>query len=278
MRNLFSVLISVYEKDSGEYLSLALESIIFQTLPPNEIVIVKDGPLNSDLDFILTDFVEKYSSEINIKVISILENIGLGGALKIGVTNCSNNYIVRMDSDDISMKFRFEKLINFISCNPQYAIVGSGAEEFKNIPGDLNRFRILPEAGKALLKFSKYRNPINHPSIVFNKIKILEVGNYNADILYFEDFSLVIRLLKNDALIYNLKEPLIYFRVGDDNQSIKRRHGFKYLWQELKFVKLCLSIGHLNYFQSIFYIMIKGPIRLLPTKLLARIYNQYLRS
>lgn len=276
--NKFSVLISVYQQDNTFYFSQALDSIISQTLSPNEIVIVKDGPLNRDLDIVLSGFIEKYSIVINIKVVAINENIGLGGALNIGILNCSNDYIVRMDSDDICKIDRFEKLVNFIHLNPEYTIVGSSIEEFCNTPGDINKFRVLPKEGIELYKYSKFRNPINHPSIVFRKKEILNIGSYRADLRFFEDFAFAINVLNSKGLIYNISESLLHFRVGENFKSVKRRHGLRYLIYEFNFLKYSYKIGHINKFETLLYFFLKLPLRILPFPVLKFVYSRFLRQ
>ena len=108
----FSVLMSVYKNEKAEYLNTALKSIVNQSLMPNEIIIVKDGILTDELDKCLDDFYEAY--ENIVKVIPFAENRGLGLALRDGVLACSNEYIARMDTDDIAFSNRFEEQFEFL--------------------------------------------------------------------------------------------------------------------------------------------------------------------
>lgn len=272
----FSVLMSVYFKENPRYFRQSLDSIFKQTLLPNEIVLIKDGPLPIELEAVITEYINNYP-EI-FKIIPLIENKGLGNALAIGVVQCSYEIIARMDTDDICVSNRFEKQIKFLNSNPDIALVGSNVEEFNSIPGDLKRYRKMPEQGVALKKYSRFRNPVNHPSVMFRKNKVLEAGNYNGDILLFEDFSLFIRMLSKGGNFYNIQECLLYFRSGVGIEVIKRRSGLFYIKNEWKFSKLALKIGSLNIFEWFFYITTKLPLRLLPPKVILYIYNQFLRQ
>ena len=108
----FSVLMPVYFKENPEYFNIALESVVSQTLMPDEIVIVKDGALTPELDAVIENFTSKYPELFNI--VALERNVGLGEALRIGVLNCNNEVIARMDSDDICHKERFKKQLKFL--------------------------------------------------------------------------------------------------------------------------------------------------------------------
>lgn len=272
----FSVLISVYYKEKPAFLKQSLDSLLNQTKKTNQIVLVKDGILTAELDEVINFYNNNYPDLFEI--ISLPENKGLGKALSIGILKCSNEIIARMDSDDICTPDRFQKQFDFLKFNPEFDIVGSHMEEFNNIPGDLNRYRKMPEKGIELKKYSKFRNPLNHPTIMFRKTKVLDAGNYNGDVFFFEDYSLFIRMLKNGSKFYNIQESLLYFRIGSGIEVIKRRSGWFYLKNEWQFACFSLKIKNLNFVEWLLYISIKLPLRLLPPRILSLIYNKILRD
>ena len=127
----FSVLISCYFRDNPQELAVALKSIWDdQTLKPQEIVIVKDGPLTADLDAV----IEEFAKNAPAKIVPLPQNGGLGKALQIGVENCSYEYIARMDGDDISVPERFAKQAAFMTEHPEIDICGGMIEEFADDP------------------------------------------------------------------------------------------------------------------------------------------------
>ena len=97
---------SVYVKENPEYFDTALESVVNQTLMPNEIVIVKDGALTKELDAVIEKYVSKYPQLFNI--VALEENVGQGKARNAGLMACKHNIVALMDSDDIAINNRFE--------------------------------------------------------------------------------------------------------------------------------------------------------------------------
>lgn len=97
---------SVYYKEKAEYLKLALDSIINQTLKPDEIVFVQDGKVTNELETVITEYSQKYPDIF--KTYPLKQNQGLGKALNFGMQKCRNEVIARMDTDDIAEPNRFE--------------------------------------------------------------------------------------------------------------------------------------------------------------------------
>ena len=102
----YSVLMTVYKKDNPEYFKLALESMINQTKKPDEIVLVKDRPIESNLQDVIDKAKKKYKKIVEV---SLKKNVGLGLALNEGIKVCKNELIARMDSDDIAELNRCEE-------------------------------------------------------------------------------------------------------------------------------------------------------------------------
>lgn len=225
----YSVLMSVYFKDNSEWLRESIDSMLNQTIPTDDFVIIKDGKLTKELDEVIEEYCQKYSDIFNI--IELEENLGLGPALAVGVNACKNEIIARMDSDDISVKNRIEKEIS-IMLKKNIDMVGCNIAEFTGNIENVRAYRILPEKNDDIIKFAKRRNPFGHPSMLLKKSKILEAGNYREYHLC-EDYDMWIRMFEVDAKAYNIQENLVYMRVSDD--FYKRRGGFKYLKDILKF-------------------------------------------
>lgn len=149
----FSVLISVYKNEKPEYLKQAIESIVNQTLMPNEIVIVKDGPLTDELDKIILDYQNKYKNLF--KIVAFEENRGLGLALRDGVLACNNEYIARMDTDDIALPTRFEKQFSYLEKHKEIALLGSWITEFSSDSEHPDTITELPCEHNDIVKYAK---------------------------------------------------------------------------------------------------------------------------
>jgi glycosyltransferase involved in cell wall biosynthesis len=121
----FSVLMSIYYKETADNLNQCLESLASQTLQAAEIVIVKDGKLTDGLEECLVFWKNK----LPLKMVGYEENRGLAFALNYGLEFVSCDLVARMDSDDICLPDRFEKQIAFLKEN-NASIVGSDILEF----------------------------------------------------------------------------------------------------------------------------------------------------
>lgn len=267
----YSVLMSVYFKDNSQWLKESIESMLNQTIMPDEFVIVKDGKLNIELDNIISGYVLKYPDIF--KIISLEKNQGLGPALAVGIEQCKNEWIARMDSDDISKKDRIEKEYNIIK-NRDVDIVGSSISEFVDNIENVKAIRKLPETDTEIKKFAKRRNPFGHPSVILRKSKVIEAGNFRSYYLC-EDYDMWIRMIEKDAKCYNIQENLVYMRISED--FYKRRGGIKYLKSILKFKKEQYNKGFFSFkdwtissFASIF-------VCLMPNKLREYFYKNILR-
>ena len=125
---MFSVLISVYYKESPVFLHQSLESIFQQTLLPTEVILIKDGPLTKELNEVIEEYATKYSE---LKIISLTQNQGLGKALNEGLRYCSYDLVARMDSDDVAKSDRFKRQIQIFQECPELDIVGAWIDEFE---------------------------------------------------------------------------------------------------------------------------------------------------
>ena len=232
MSNTYSVLMSVYKNDSPAYLADALISIYDdQTRKPDEIVVVFDGPLTDSLYAILNEF--KLGKEDVVRYLPQKENRGLGEALRIGSLECTGDYILRMDSDDVSAPNRFEKQIAYIEAHPEIDVLGTDIAEFRDSPGEPHkRVRACPEEHTEIVKMGKTRNPMNHVSVCIRKSALLRSGGYQT-LLLLEDYYLWLNMIACGCRLANLNEPLVYVRVGNgfDSKrgSVERIKGWRTL-------------------------------------------------
>lgn len=268
----FSVLISIYSEVDSQQLDFALDSILTQFLIPKQVVIVLDGPVPEHLIDSLNCFKSQSFTELTL--IKLEKNFGLGIALAEGLKYCKYDLVARMDADDISEPNRFQKQIEFMIQNPGISVLGTNVREFVKEIGDLNISKQVPLNHKAIFKFSKYRNPINHPSVVFRKKHVLEAGSYQH-MPFFEDYFLWVRMLKLGYQFQNLEENLLNFRIG--NSMVGRRHGFRYFTYEYRFLSAIRSLNYITRTEYIVNIILKLPLRVLPIGLLKLAYRTILR-
>jgi len=168
--------------------------------------------------------------------------------------------VARMDTDDISLPRRFEKQVAFMESNHDIAASSAVLEEWDETFSRYNGERVLPNDMKEINKFSKYRNPLSHPVVIFRKSIVISVGGYPV-LRGYEDYLLWSLLLIKGYKIANLPDVLLKQRAG--NQMINRR-GSVPLKIELKALKYQHSIKFLNWYELFRNIIIRFLIRIPP--------------
>lgn len=272
---LFSVLMSVYNNDDALFLKEALQSIYIQDRQAEQVVIVCDGPINQKLKSIIMQFKEMFVlNGVSFKVIPLLKNGGLGLALAEGCKHCDGDYIVRMDSDDISLSTRLKLLEEFILGNPGIDVFGAQIEEFNCKPGDLGVQRRVPLTHNEISRYSKTRNPFNHVTVCIKKEALEDVGGYEG-VLWHEDYYLWLKMLFNAKRVANMPTVQVYVRV---NGFGERRGGLDYLSAELSFLKKAINLGVFNLLDAILYMSPRLLIRLMPSFLVQRVYRLLRKS
>ena len=269
----YSVLMSVYHKEKPDFLRQSMESIYNQTVPTNDFVLVCDGVLTDELNQVINEMQKLFSDKLN--VIRLEKNGGLGKALNEGIRHCKNELIARMDSDDISRPYRCEKELQFLMEHSEISVVGSIIEEFSSTPDIINTKRIVPETNEKIIKFSKKRNPFNHPSVMYRKKDVLKAGNY-SDVRYMQDYYLWIDMLTAGMKGYNIQEPLVWMRA--DNNLFKRRSGKLYVDIQINLFKKMLDAGYITYVEYLESVVIRVCSALAPNWLRKFMFKLVLRK
>lgn len=245
----FSVLMSVYVKENPEFFDKSLKSNLDdQTRKPDEFVLVCDGFLNNELDAVILKYEKNYPEFF--KVYRTEKNQGLGKALNYGLSKCSNNIVIRSDSDDICEPERFEIQVKYMEQHPEVAVCSSYIDEFDIDWKKPDKKKTLPLTNKDLYEMAKFRNPINHMAAAFRKNVIEEIGSYRH-IPYVEDYELWVRVLVNGYQLANIDRVLVHARVG--NGMIDRRGSRQYItsWKELNSYMLENNmINHIQYIRN----------------------------
>lgn len=223
----YSVLMSLYIKEKPEYFGLAIDSMLNQTVKPDEIVIVEDGPLTESLYAVLDEYKAKYPQIV--RTVKNEKNLGLGLALNVGLKECKNELVARMDTDDISKPDRCEKQLKMFAENPDLDIIGGNISEFIDTVDNRVGARIVPQTDSEIKDYLKKRCPFNHMTVMFKKDSVLKAGNY-IDWFWNEDYSLWIRMFLANMIFANIPETLVNVRVGKD--MYQRRGSWKYFKSE----------------------------------------------
>lgn len=260
----FSVLMSLYFKEKPEYLTECFESLKNQTVQADEIVVVFDGAITPELEQVVQNFAEI----LPLNIVRLEQNQGLGKALNHGLTHCRNEWVFRMDTDDICIPERFEKQIAFIEQNPDTIIFGGQIAEFGSDINDIVSYRRVPTETKAIVEFTQKRCPFNHMTVAYQKSAVLKCGGYQD---LQEDYYLWIKLVALGKKVANLPEILVYARVG--NGMVGRRCGIAQAKAEWRLFKLKHQVGMQNVVSGFITFTMRVIPRLLPTVLLTQFYK-----
>jgi glycosyltransferase involved in cell wall biosynthesis len=268
----YSVLMSVYHKEQPEYLRDSINSMLNQTLKPDEIVLVKDGPLTEALEKIIYE----YKDNPILNVVELKENVGLGKALNIGLTKCRNEIVARMDTDDISKPDRCEKQLNELVKDLDISVIGSSVGEFISEPSNIIAYRDVELEHSAIKIKMKYRNPMNHPSVMYRKNDVLISGSYKHWFLN-EDYYLWIRMMQQGFKFANIGEPLVNMRIT--NETYLRRGGWKYFITQKKLFDYMLKSKFINIFEYLYNNSLRLITRILiPNQIRKLLYLKILRK
>ena len=275
MDKLYSVLMSVYGGERSEYLHAALTSIINQTLAPDEIILVCDGPLTEPLEQVVKYF-KNY-----LTLVRLPDNRGLGNALAEGIEYCKHEWIARMDSDDIAASDRCERQLEYVKNHPEVDVLSGTLAEFigdaltvEEAVRHVISYKSLPALHQEIGEYIKYRNPINHPCVMFRKTKVLEAGNYQSCAL-FEDYYLWVRMYRKHSIFANLDETILYMRINDMH---RRRGGVRYVKAITRFWTRMYRCGMIALPQYLFTIISRVLVSLMPNQIRKIIYDKKLRN
>ena len=270
----FSILLSLYHKENPIALEQCFKSIWQdQTVKPSEIILVLDGHIGDKLK----RCVEKWQQVIGsiLKVIPLEKNVGLGKALNAGLKHCCNEWVFRMDTDDICKPDRFEKQIQFIKKNPEVVLFSGQILEFNENPSDADILKSVPTEHTDIIKFAQKRSPFNHMTVAYKKSVIDAVGGYQHH-LFMEDYNLWLRVIGAGYMVGNHPDILLYARVG--NGMHERRKGYEYIKSEKQLLKLKKELKLQDPIRANILFLLRSSFRILPSSLLGKIYNTFLRK
>jgi GT2 family glycosyltransferase len=254
----FSLLLSVYGGDDTAFLRDAFTSSVHdQTRRPAQVVLTQDGPVPDELARTIDDLVR--TSPVRVDHVVLADNVGLGPALDRGLAACEHEIVARMDADDVSLPHRFARQIPVIEAGAD--IVGSGLLEFGSTVEDIVGRRTPPTDPDEIRRAIRFRDPFNHPTVVYRRSAVQAAGGY-ADMALMEDYLLFARMVEAGARPANLAEPLVCYRVGAG--AYARRGGRDLLRSELAVQRRFRQLGITTRTEYLRNVVVRGGYRLVP--------------
>lgn len=195
-----SVIIPTYNDE--EYIYSCIQSILDQNMPKVEILIVDGGS---------TDNTCQEINRLNSEKIKTIECGDLVPSLNKGIQIANGKFIARVDADTTSDSTRFRKqLEHFEKYGEDLAGVGTACINIRNNSKELV---VPPSKNNEIKNRLLYENPMIHPSMMFRKAALLDVGGYLD--YHWEDYELYTRLIEAGYQLRNLSDPLIKHHIRD---------------------------------------------------------------
>lgn len=268
----YSVLLTVYKTDNPESFRLSLESMLNQTIPSNDVVIVKDGPVPIEIEEVIKELSHNHPE---IHSLQLETNMGLGLALNEGIKVCKNELIARMDSDDISLPTRCEKQLSLFENDSELDIVGCPVKEFVGTPNNIVGKRDVPLDNESIHRYNKRRDPFNHPTVMYRKSKVLKYGPY-GNYRKNQDTDLWIKLLSNGCKAANCSEYLLLFRF--DEGTYKKRKSWVNTKLLIEIRRKAWKNGYCSFIDYLFVSCAQLGIYVLPEGFQKFVYTKLLRK
>ena len=260
-----TVLMTAYAGTTVDELRRSVACITGQTRPPDEFLLVVDGPVPASLDAAIA---EAASAHPELRVERLPVNSGSGAASARGLALATGDFVARHDSDDVSLPRRLERQLAAIE-ERSLDLVGAAMLEFEGSPEHVVGVRANPRTHEQIAARMRLNNPINNPTVVFRRQLALDAGGY-ADLPYMQDYDLFARMLAAGARAENLDEPLVLFNAGDG--MIGRRGGWRMLPHEWTVQRRLRDTGTISTPLLVRNLVVRGAFRVIPPALLKRVY------
>lgn len=269
----FSVCMAVYKGDDALYFQSAVLSVFHQTLPPDDIIIVVDGPVTVEIETVLADLQHSVSI---VRVIRLAKNSGHAVARQTGLEAARNEWIAIMDSDDIALPNRFELQLKVIEQHPDVSVVGGLIREFVEDPEVTVGMRLVPQLDAEIKEYMKSRCPMNFVTVMMRKSHVQSVGGF-IDWYCEEDYYLWVRLALAGYRFHNLQENLVNVRVGEE--MYQRRGGLRYFKSEERLQRYMRKKHLISPFRYLYNVAIRFAVQVaMPNKVRGWVFKMFARN
>jgi glycosyltransferase involved in cell wall biosynthesis len=265
----FSLLLPVYAGDKAAYFTKAFAStVIDQSRRPSDVVIVQDGPIGTELAAAVAAATRR--SPVPVNHVRLPANVGLARALETGLEHCAHDVVARMDADDISLPTRFERQLAVMDTG--YDLVGTGMLEFDEAGRVLGK-RIPPTDPDDIVTSARFHDPFNHPTVVYRRSVVARAGGYR-ELPLMEDYWLFARMIQAGALVANLPDPLVMYRV--DAGAYGRRGGLTLFRSEVALQRSLLKDRFVTRRQFVRNVLVRGGYRFVPVAVRRVAYRRFI--
>lgn len=262
---------AVHDGEKARNLHKALCSLNNQSLAPQQIVLVEDGPLNDAL----LDEIERWQGVWGrrLTIVRNPQNLGLTASLNRGIEQICNPIVARMDSDDVAHPKRFEKQARFLRQHPDIDIVGGSIKEFDDTGRNLAT-RHYPLTHSEVVGSIHRGSPLAHPAVMMRSTIFQRGLRYDERYRTSQDIALWFDAICAGFHIANIPDTVLYFR---QDEKMYRRRGRNKAWGEFRIY--CNGIRRIYGCLSWRYIFPACRLlaRMMPSKVIRWLYRSGLR-
>jgi glycosyltransferase involved in cell wall biosynthesis len=241
-----SALLATGPGERAEDLSRTLESMFRQFVPPDQLVLVLNGPVGPDQMRV----VSQYQADDRIKdvrIVRLCEGVGFGPALSAGVEHCTANWIMRIDCGDESPSDRIQVQVDYVREHPDVDLIGGWAEE-SSVALRITYIKASPVIHDALVQALRWRNVLIPSSLLIRADTLRAVGGYRGKFPQWEEWDLYVQLLLARARFAVIPKVLVRTLVSMGRSRITQRGGSQYLYN-LRFRTFCWTSGFIGLHQ-----------------------------
>jgi GT2 family glycosyltransferase len=232
-----SALLSVNTNETAKHLAEALESIYTQSQPPEQLVLVINGPTSTDLDAVIA----RYQADPQIaacEIIRLPAHTGLANVINAGFALCTGEWFTHITCDDVNRSDRLAVQLDYVAQHPDVDVFSSWCEEF--VEGESRRqIKASTVYHAAVVAALRWRNVLVPPSTLMRAAAIRDVGGYRSAYDTLAEYDLYVRLALAGARFRVIPAELVSVRIT-------RRGGWPYIWNEVRFRVFCWRAGFLN--------------------------------
>lgn len=250
MTSTISVVMPAYNTE--KFIGEAIESIINQTYRDWELIVVDDGSKDRT-----AEVAQRYADQDSRVKVFTKENGGISRALNYGIERAQGIWIARHDADDVALPERLARQLALAEADPEVVIWGSWAQQINVTGQHIGVIQTQPTTKQEFYEMRARAEAVRaiHPTVLFKREIVLEVGGYDPQMDGVEDSDLFARMYNKRGALVNIPEYLILVRIHPNSITqqkkfvqgeMARRHAYigrrNRAWaqgQELTYAEFC---------------------------------------
>jgi glycosyltransferase involved in cell wall biosynthesis len=261
-----SVVMPVY--NAGRFVAQAVESVLAQTYPAFELVVVDDA--SSDGSF---ELLQTYAArDARVRVFRQPSNQGIVAARNRAFREArpDSRYFAILDSDDVALPDRLERQVEFLRAHPDHALVGGHTLIIDEDSRPLGIRRYPVDYAQICAVITRY-NPIAQPAVTLRRSVLEQVGSYSPQFPRCQDYELWLRIAAQYP-IANLDVPVIRYRISATQG--KRTHLRQTLALTLSLQRRWLLHARFRRSANLVYVFAGHMLMLVPERLVLGLFKR----